>query len=128
PSSLGGVNYSPASFDPATGYVLNGAAETAGVEDQVTLTPTQLANKLVGDVFLGLANGNFGTLLPGWKDHGSISAIDVDTGRRVWKLETPEPERGGVTTTASGIAFAGGGDGVIRALSTKTGKVLWTFQ
>jgi PQQ-dependent dehydrogenase (methanol/ethanol family) len=128
PSSLGGVNYSPASFDPTTGYVLNGAAETAAVEDQVTLTPTQLANKLVGDVFLGLANGNFGTLLPGWKDHGSISAIDVNTGKRAWKFQTPEPERGGVTTTATGLGFAGGGDGVIRAFSTKNGKILWTFK
>jgi alcohol dehydrogenase (cytochrome c) len=128
PSSLGGVNYSPASYDPATGYVINGAAETAAVEDQVQLTPTQLAHKLVGDVFLGLENGNFGTLLPGWHDHGSISAIDVATGKRVWKFTTPEPERGGITTTASGLGFAGGGDGVLRAFSTKTGTVLWTFK
>ena len=126
PSSLGGLNYSPASYDPATGYVLNAAAETASVEEQAVLTPTQLAEKLVGDVFLGLENGNFGTLLPGWKDHGSISAIDVATGKRVWKFTTPEPERGGVTTTDSGLGFAGGGDGVLRAFSTKTGAVLWT--
>ncbi len=33
-----------------------------------------------------------------------------------------------MTTTASGLGFAGGGDGVLRAFSTKTGKVLWTFQ
>jgi PQQ-dependent dehydrogenase (methanol/ethanol family) len=128
PSSLGGVNYSPASYDPATGYVINAAAETAAVEEQTTLTPTQLARKLVGDVFLGLENGNFGTMLPGWHDHGSISAIDVATGRRVWKIGTPEPERGGVTTTASGLGFAGGGDGLLRAFATKTGKVLWTFD
>jgi glucose dehydrogenase len=128
PSSLGGINYSPASYDPATGYVINGAAETAAVDDQSKLTPTQLARKLVGDVFLGLANGNFGTLLPGWHDHGSISAISVRTGRRVWKFTTPEPERGGVTTTASGLGFAGGGDGVLRAFSTRTGKVLWTAK
>jgi alcohol dehydrogenase (cytochrome c) len=128
PSSLGGVNYSPASYDPTTGYVINGAAETAAVEDQAELTPTQLAHKLVGDVFLGLENGDFGTLLPGWHDHGSISAIDVATGKRVWKITTPEPERGGVTTTASGLGFDGGGDGVLRAFSTKTGEVLWTFK
>ena len=128
PSSLGGVNYSPASYDPTTGYVINGAAETAAVEDQAELTPTQLAHKLVGDVFLGLENGDFGTLLPGWHDHGSISAIDVATGKRVWKITTPEPERGGVTTTASGLGFDGGGDGVLRAFSTKTGTVLWTFK
>jgi alcohol dehydrogenase (cytochrome c) len=129
PSSLGGLNYSPASYDPTTNYVFNAAAETAAVEIQAKLTPTQKKHKFVlGDVFLGLENGNFGTELQGWHDHGSISAIDVNTGKRVWKFETPEPERGGVTTTASGIGFAGGGDGVLRAFDSKTGKVLWTFQ
>ncbi len=129
PSSIGGLNYSPASYDPATDYVINAAAETAAVEVQAKLTPSQKKNKFVlGSVFLGLENGNFGQLLPGWHDHGSVSAIDVDTGKRVWKFETPEPERGGVTTTASGLGFAGGGDGVLRAFDTKTGKVLWTFQ
>ncbi len=124
PSSLGGLNYSPASFDPATDYVVNAAAETAAVEVQTKLTPTEKKQKfLLGDVFLGLENGNFGQSLAGWHDHGSISAIDVNTGKRVWKFETPEPERGGVTTTASGLGFAGGGDGVMRAFDTKTGKV-----
>jgi PQQ-dependent dehydrogenase (methanol/ethanol family) len=129
PSSLGGLNYSPASYDPTTNYVFNAAAETAGVDIQSKLTPTQKKHKFVlGDVFLGLDNGNFGTELAGWHDHGSISAIDVNTGKRVWKFQTPEPERGGVTTTASGLGFAGGGDGVLRAFNTKTGKILWTFQ
>jgi alcohol dehydrogenase (cytochrome c) len=129
PSSLGGVNYSPASYDPHTNYVFNGAAETAAIDVQVKLSPTQKKRKrLLGDIFLGLQNGNFGSLLPGWRDHGSISAIDVDTGRRAWKFKTPEPERGGITTTESGLGFAGGGDGVLRAFDLKTGKVLWTFQ
>ena len=96
---------------------------------QKKLTPTQKKRKfLLGDIFLGLDNGNFGDYLPGWKDHGSISAIDVSTGKRVWKFDTPEPERGGVSLTATGVGFAGGGDGVLRAFDSKTGKVLWTFQ
>ncbi|HZS24960.1 MAG TPA: PQQ-binding-like beta-propeller repeat protein [Gaiellaceae bacterium] len=129
PSSLGGVNYSPASYDPTTNYVFNGAAETASVETQAKLTPTEKKRKFtLGDVFLGLENGDFGSVLPGWHDHGSISAIDINTGKRVWKFQTPEPERGGVTTTASGLGFAGGGDGVLRAFDLKTGKILWTFQ
>jgi alcohol dehydrogenase (cytochrome c) len=129
PSSLGGLNFSPASYDPATNYLFNAAAETAAVLVQTKLTPTQKKRKrLQGDVFLGLQNGNFGQVLPGWRDHGSISAIDVNTGRRVWKIRTPEPERGGVATTASGLGFAGGGDGVLRAFDLKTGKVLRTFQ
>ncbi len=129
PSSIGGLNYSPASYDPATDYVFNAAAETAGVEIQAKLTPTEKKHKFVlGSVFLGLTNGNFGTELAGWHDHGSISAIDVNTGKRVWKFETPEPERGGVSTTASGLGFAGGGDGNLRAFASKTGKILWKFQ
>jgi hypothetical protein len=43
-------------------------------------------------------------------------------------LQTPEPERGGVSITASGIGFAGGGDGNLRAFDLKTGKLLWKFQ
>ena len=129
PSSLGGLNYSPASFDAKTNYIFNAAAETASLETQAKLTPTQKKEKFtLGDVFLGLQNGNFGSVLPGWHDHGSISAIDVNSGKRVWKFTTPEPERGGVTTTDSGIGFAGGGDGVLRAFDLKSGKVLWTFQ
>jgi alcohol dehydrogenase (cytochrome c) len=129
PSSLGGLNYSPASYDPGTDYIFNAASETASVEEQVKLTPTQKKRKrLLGDIFLGLQNGNFGALLPGWHDHGSISAIDVNTGKQVWKFRTPEPERGGVSTTDSGLGFAGGGDGVLRAFDLKSGKVLWTFQ
>ena len=129
PGSIGGLNYSPAAYDPQLNYVYNAAAETAGVLIQKKLTPTQKKRKfLLGDIFLGLENGNFGEYLPGWKDHGSISAIDVSTGRRVWKFDTPEPERGGVSLTATGVGFAGGGDGVLRAFDSKTGKLLWSFQ
>lgn len=129
PSSIGGLNYSPASYDPATNYVFNAAAETASQLVQAQLTPEQKRNKFVlGAVFLGVENGNFGSALQGWHDHGSISAIDVGTGQRVWKFLTPEPERGGVATTASGLGFAGGGDGNLRAFDLKTGKLLFTFQ
>jgi alcohol dehydrogenase (cytochrome c) len=129
PASIGGINYSPASFDPKTNTIFNGAGETAALETQTELTPTQKKRKFtLGDVFLGLANGNFGSILPGWHDHGSISTIDVNSGKRVWKLTTPEPERGGITTTDSGLGFAGGGDGVLRAFDVRSGKVLWTFQ
>ena len=46
----------------------------------------------------------------------------------MWKFQTPEPERGGVSITASGIGFAGGGDGNLRAFDLKNGNVLWKFQ
>jgi len=129
PSSLGGLNYSPASYDPETNYIYNAAAETGSALEQQTPAQEQIQQLLVGNTFLGLANGDFGSYLQtGWKDYGSISAIDVGTGKLVWKFDTPQPERGGVTTTASGLGFAGGGDGNLRAFDAKTGSVLWTFQ
>jgi alcohol dehydrogenase (cytochrome c) len=128
PASIGGLNYSPASFDPDTHYIFNAAAETAAVFVQQTPSEKARAGLLAGDVYLGLSNGDYGQYLRnGWKDYGSISAIDVATGKRVWKFTTPEPERGGITTTTTGLGFAGGGDGVMRAFNTETGKVLWTF-
>ena len=58
PSSIGGLNYSPASYDPHTNYVFNAAAETAAIDVQTKLTPTQKKRKFtLGDVFLGLTNG-----------------------------------------------------------------------
>jgi len=129
PSSLGGLNYSPASFDPQTGYVYNAASETASVLVEQTSAEQQRQAMLAGDVFLGLANGDYGSYLQtGWRDYGSISAIDVSTGKQVWKFDTPEPERGGPTLTASGVGFVGGGDGNLRAFDAKTGTVLWKFQ
>jgi len=128
PSSLGGLNFSPASYDPRTNRIYNAAAETAAILIQERLTPTQKKRKRLGDVFLGLSNGEFGSYLPGWKDRGSFSAIDVNTGRRVWKTRTPQPERGGMTTTASGLGFAGGGDGVVRAFDLRNGRSLWSLQ
>src|SRR5262249_21226444 len=69
-----------------------------------------------------------GSRIRGWHDFGRVSAVDAARGRIAWKFITPEPGRGGVTTTASGIGFAGGGDGVLRAFDTQTGNVLWSFQ
>jgi alcohol dehydrogenase (cytochrome c) len=129
PGSIGGFNYSPASFDPNTGYVYEAAAETAAVEEQAVLTPAQKKDKFtLGDAFLGLGNGNFGTTPPGWQDYGSISAVSLATGAPAWKDTTSQPERGGVTTTASGLGFDGGGDGVLRVFDVSTGKILWTYQ
>ena len=130
PSSLGGLNYSPASYDPQTNYVYNAASETASALSQQTPAPGAApAAARSATSSSGSRTATSGsTCRRGWKDYGSVSAIDVATGKRVWKFNTPQPERGGVTTTASGLGFVGGGDGNLRAFDAKTGKVLWKFQ
>ena len=128
PSSLGGLNYSPSSFDPGTGYVINSQAETSSVLAQKILRSTTQRKKVRGDVDNGLSNGSFGTTPPGSRDYGSVTAVDAAKGVVAWKFVTQEPGRGGITTTASGVGFAGGGDGVLRAFDDRTGNVLWSFQ
>jgi glucose dehydrogenase len=128
PSSLGGLNYSPSSFDPGTGYVVNNQAETAVVLTEKLRPGAAERNKVRGDVDNGLVASTFGSVPAGWRDYGSITAVDAAKGAVAWRVVTAEPGRGGVTTTASGLAFAGGGDGVLRALDTQTGNLLWSFQ
>lgn len=127
PGSIGGLNYSPSSYDPATNYVVNSQAETASVLIQRKLSDV-VKQAVLGDVQLGLEGSEFGYQPHGWHDYGSITAIDVNSGSLAWKTVVPEPGRGGVTTTASGLSFVGGGDGILRALDTKTGSILWQFQ
>jgi hypothetical protein len=128
PSSLGGLNYSPSSFDPTTGYVLNNQAETASTLVQKANPKAINKYKIRGDVDNGLAAGTFGYTPKDWHDYGSITAVNASLGRVAWRIVTPEPGRGGVTTTATGLGFAGGGDGILRAFDTYTGNVLWSFQ
>ena len=130
PSSIGGLNYSPASYDPAHELRLqrrggDRLAARAGTADARRRSATSSCSAPCSSASRTATSAR---ALQGWHDHGSISAIDVSTGQRVWKFLTPEPERGGVATTASGLGFAGGGDGNLRAFDLKTGKVLWTFQ
>ncbi len=129
PSSLGGLNYSPSSFDPTTGYVINSQAETSVVL-QEKADPTEVNKyKIRGDVDNGLAAGStFGYTPKDWHDYGSVTAVNAARGKVVWKEVVPEPGRGGVTTTSSGLAFVGGGDGILRAYDTYTGNLLWSFQ
>jgi alcohol dehydrogenase (cytochrome c) len=127
PSTLGGVNYAPQSYDPTTNNVILSTVESKSilVEDASAQQVDQARAR--GDVDTGAVNG-FGSVPADWHDYGSITAVNVDTGEVAWKTDTTEPERSGVTTTDTGLAFAGGGDGNLRAFDTSTGAILWQFQ
>ncbi len=77
---------------------------------------------------------------PPW---GTLNAIDLNTGKLVWKVPLGEYEEltrrgiaqtgtenfGGATVTAGGVVFAGGTkDLKIRAFDKKTGKELWSYK
>ena len=62
------------------------------------------------------------------KNFGALRAIDPVTGERKWEFRYPTPSASGVLTTASGLVFAGDGDGNLMAFDSRTGKNLWHYQ
>jgi polyvinyl alcohol dehydrogenase (cytochrome) len=68
---------------------------------------------------------------------GGIHAIDLATGERSWYTppdplcaDSPQcrPAQGAAVTAIPGAVFSGSLDGGMRAYSTDTGEVLWTFD
>ena len=127
PSTLGGQNSAPAAYNPQTNLHYLAAIQSGSRLIQARSAAEVDRDRVRGDVDTGAING-FGEPIPGYRDYGLLTAIDMDSGEVAWKAKTPLPERGGITTTASGLLFAGGSDGVLRALDAESGKVLWTFQ
>jgi alcohol dehydrogenase (cytochrome c) len=58
---------------------------------------------------------------------GSVTAIDVTTGKEVGKAETPFPMLGGLLATPD-LVFAGSPDGEVFALDAKSLDKVWSFQ
>ncbi|MBV8729023.1 MAG: PQQ-binding-like beta-propeller repeat protein [Acidobacteriia bacterium] len=66
-------------------------------------------------------------------DSGGVVALNLTNGERLWftDLQPDAGRHGGqdaAVSTIPGVVFSGGWDGVLRALSTKDGTVLWTFD
>ena len=66
-------------------------------------------------------------------DSGGIVALRLTNGERQWFTDI-QPENGrhgghdAAVSTIPGVVFSGGWDGVLRALSTDKGTILWTFD
>lgn len=66
---------------------------------------------------------------------GGIAAVQLTTGKRIWFAPLPgehiEEQGAGETaalTVMPGVVFSGGWDGVLRALSTEGGELLWEYN
>jgi glucose dehydrogenase len=56
---------------------------------------------------------------------GNLTALDVATGRHVWRISQPAQTVGGTLATATNLVFWGDRNRRFRALDAETGKVLW---
>jgi len=118
PDLGGGTNFMSPSYDPAARLFFVTARETCAVYfawDQ----PFKAGEQWEAG----------GTQRPrGHKNFGALRAIDPLTGERKWEFRYPSTSAAGVLSTASGLVFAGDGDGNILALESRTGKHLWHHQ
>jgi polyvinyl alcohol dehydrogenase (cytochrome) len=69
---------------------------------------------------------------------GGITAVRLATGEEAWSVIVPKPTdcgdaewcnsgQGAAATAIPGVVFAGASDGMLRAYSTKDGRILWQY-
>jgi PQQ-dependent dehydrogenase (methanol/ethanol family) len=118
PGANGGVEWSPMAFNPKHRLVY-----AANLHQPMTYHVEE-AKYPGGKLWLG---GAF-KVIPSEKQWGRLAAVNVDTGKLAWKVDTEQPLIGGVLTTAGDLVFNGEGNGMFSAFDAGTGKKLWSFN
>ena len=121
PSVVGGKNWNPMSWNPATGLAY---ANTLNISWPYVLAKPEYKK---GEWYLGV---NFrGVNMPKNEPHGYLSAIDPMTGKSKWQLPWPgQPSMAGTLSTAGGLVFTGAATGEFIAVDAVKGKKLYEFQ
>jgi alcohol dehydrogenase (cytochrome c) len=119
PGANGGVEWSPMSWDPK-----NRLAIALNLHQPMTYHVE--AAKYPGGSKLWL--GGAFKVIPSEKQWGRVAAVNIDTGKVVWKHDTEQPLIGGGLATAGGLYFFGEGNGSFNALDTRSGRKLWSFN
>ncbi|HET6390441.1 pyrroloquinoline quinone-dependent dehydrogenase [Hyphomicrobium sp.] len=118
PGANGGVEWSPIAVNEklSLAYAIN--------LHQPMTYQVQSSPYPDGKLWLG---GAF-KVIPTEESFGNVSAVNYNTGKIKWKVETPQPMMGGVLSTAGDLVFTGEANGWFRAYNAESGKILWSFQ
>jgi len=140
PGTLGGGNWSGASFDEASGYLFVNANEfgaAGAMLPQGDGAPEKFRRgSREGEYARFWDQNQWPCQKPPW---GTLNAVDVNHGEIVWKAplgsmeglkdKTGTPNLGGSIVTASGLVFIGATmDSRFRAFEAKTGEELWATK
>ena len=120
PDLGGGTNFMSPSFDPTTQAVLRHRARDVRDLFRATIRSSSPASSTTGG----------GTVAAARSEELRRAARDRSGHRPSanGSSATPSMSASGVLTTASGLVFAGDGDGNIMAFESRTGKNLWHYQ
>ena len=118
PDLGGGTNFMSPSYDPTTRLFFVTARETCAIYFAYDQKFKQGEQYTGGGQQRPREQRNF----------GALRAIDPVTGQMKWEFRYTSVSASGVLSTASGLVFAGDGDGNIMAFDSRTGKNLWHYQ
>jgi PQQ-dependent dehydrogenase (methanol/ethanol family) len=123
PGINGGNLWSPAAYSPLTQYFY-----VMGVNQAYTVTAFPFPKYVPGTPTQGQQTG--GSQRPSPTDQyptdGTLTAVNVATGKIAWQQKTELPLYGGVLATASNLIFAGEMTGWFDAFDATTGQKLWS--
>jgi alcohol dehydrogenase (cytochrome c) len=118
PGANGGAEWSPIAIDPTLNLAFVAALHQP-MHYKVHNAPWEKGRLWLGSAFVAI---------PGEKQYGLYSAVDLKTGKIAWQNQVDQPMMGGALATAGGLTFTGEGNGNFNAYSSKTGKLLWQFN
>jgi len=136
PGNQGGTNWYSPSFSPRTGLMY-----VSAWEGYASIFRKEPAQYVPGRNFAG-GGATPLTPVPGapgirigrttpinsWTDavgHGTVMAIDPQTGQKKWTFDQYDVTDSGILTTAADLLFTGGREGYFYALDARTGVELW---
>ncbi|UUZ83908.1 PQQ-binding-like beta-propeller repeat protein [Paenibacillus sp. P26] len=120
PGPMGGANYGTSAYSPKTKL-----AYIAGINGAEILYSRPRPHE-EGDQDLGTGQNP----APASEWTGTITAVQAETGRIRWQIQTETPPIGGVTVNAGGIVLFGQADtkGTFEGVDAATGKRLWKAE
>ncbi|HEX3551538.1 MAG TPA: PQQ-binding-like beta-propeller repeat protein [Candidatus Elarobacter sp.] len=117
PNTNGGVEFNGGSYMPDTNAFYVPSVDQCGVwKSQGTAT------YVAGQFYLG---GAFPSLYG--PSTGYVNAVDIGTGKFLWRKHLAFPQIGGALSMSPGVVFTGGVNGDFTAYDAKNGNVLWHY-
>ncbi|MER8424663.1 methanol/ethanol family PQQ-dependent dehydrogenase [Mesorhizobium sp. M1403] len=119
PAASGLKNWQPSAFSPKTGLLYiphnNLCMDEEGTQ----------VNYIAGTPYVGMNV----RMIPGpGGNRGAFTAWDIAAAKPAWSLKENFPVWSGAVATAGNVVFYGTMEGWFKAVSAKTGELLWQFK